>query len=114
MPKGGILTIAAENITVFKGEIQGLHAGDYIALSFKDTGVGMPAEVLSRVLEPFYTTKGKGKGTGLGLSLINGMVQKIGGIVAIESEVGAGTCVTLYLPRAPIDASPTGAAQEIN
>lgn len=74
-----------------------------MALSFTDTGNGMSPDVLARVLEPFYTTKEKGKGTGLGLSLINSMVQKIGGTITMESEVGVGTCVMLYLPRAVLE-----------
>jgi signal transduction histidine kinase len=106
MPKSGKLTISAHNETISKGEIEGLRAGDYVALSFTDTGKGMSPDVLARVLEPFYTTKDKGKGTGLGLSLINSMVQKTGGAITIESEVDVGTCVTLYLPRALIEREP--------
>jgi Histidine kinase-, DNA gyrase B-, and HSP90-like ATPase len=76
MPKGGTLTISTHDETIAKGQIIGLPAGDYVALSFADTGNGMSAEVLTGVLEPFYTTKDKGKGTGLGLSLINSIGGK--------------------------------------
>ena len=103
MPKGGTLTISTRNETIAKGKINGLRAGDYVALSFTDSGNGMPPDVLSRALEPFYTTKEDGKGTGLGLSLISGMIEKIGGTVTIDSEVGVGTCVTLYFPRLLLD-----------
>jgi CheY-like chemotaxis protein len=69
-------------------------------ISVSDTGAGMPPEILEKVFEPFFTTKGVGKGTGLGLSMVYGFVQRSGGHVKIYSEVGEGTSVHLYLPRA--------------
>lgn len=114
MPKGGTLTIETRNETVSKKQIPGLGAGEYVAVSFTETGNGMPPEVLQRALEPFYTTKKDGEGTGLGLSLINGMVEKIGGAMTIESEVGTGTSVTLYLPRAPLEIEPARESSQHN
>lgn len=102
MPMGGRLTIVARNaafserLAAGRGELQ---PGDYVVISVRDTGTGIPADVLDRVLEPFFTTKDVGKGTGLGLSQIYGFVRQSGGELAIESEPGHGTIVTLYLPR---------------
>ena len=74
-------------------------AGDFVALSVADTGCGIPPDLLSRVVEPFFTTKGPDKGTGLGLSQVYGFARRSGGTVAIDSEPGCGTTVTVYLPR---------------
>ena len=80
--------------------------GDFVALSVADTGNGIPPDLLSRVVEPFFTTKGPDKGTGLGLSQVYGFARRSDGTVTIDSEVGRGTKVTVYLPRshAAIDA----------
>jgi PAS domain S-box-containing protein len=101
MPAGGKLTIATKNIT------RGSHSrrppldpGDYVMISVADTGTGMSEEVRSRAFEPFFTTKGVHKGTGLGLSLVYGFAQQSGGTVIIDSEIGNGTTVRIYLPRA--------------
>jgi PAS domain S-box-containing protein len=72
---------------------------DYVAISLRDSGVGMPDEVVARASEPFFTTKKLGSGTGLGLSQVYGFAASSGGAVTIESKVGAGTCVTLLLPH---------------
>src|SRR5262249_3798028 len=74
-------------------------AGDFVAVSVADTGAGIAADVLPRVFEPFFTTKPGDKGTGLGLSQVHGFAQRSGGAVTVESAVGSGTIVTLYLPR---------------
>jgi PAS domain S-box-containing protein len=103
MPHGGRLIIETANITVDESDaaaIKGLKAGDFIRLSISDTGTGIAPEVLEKVFEPFFTTKGTGRGTGLGLSTIYGFATQSGGTVTIYSEVGKGTTVHLYLPRA--------------
>jgi CheY-like chemotaxis protein len=75
-------------------------AGDFVAVTVRDTGVGIPPDVLARVFEPFFTTKEVNKGTGLGLSQVYGFAQQSGGRATIDSRLGAGTAITLYLPRA--------------
>ena len=106
MPEGGRISITAENVGLNGHDVPNGVAGDYVALSVADTGCGIPHELLSRVVEPFFTTKGPDKGTGLGLSQVYGLAHRSGGTVQIDSEVGRGTKVTIYLPRshAPIAA----------
>jgi CheY-like chemotaxis protein len=106
MPEGGRISIAAENVGLNAHDAPNGVAGDYVALSVADTGCGIPPELLSRVVEPFFTTKEPDKGTGLGLSQVYGLAHRSGGTVQIDSEVGRGTKVTIYLPRshAPIAA----------
>jgi signal transduction histidine kinase/CheY-like chemotaxis protein len=95
----GQLCIAVENCSLAHGEVGELPAGDYVRISVSDTGVGIPPENIDRVFEPFFTTKPVGKGTGLGLSQIFGFAHQSGGEVTIESELDAGTTVSIYLPR---------------
>lgn len=78
----------------------GTRAGRYIMIGISDSGVGMPPDVLSRIFEPFYTTKARGKGTGLGLSTVHGIVKRFGGFIMVESVVAAGSTFRIYLPRA--------------
>jgi CheY-like chemotaxis protein len=85
--------------------------GDYVALSLSDSGVGIPENALKRVFEPFFTTKGVGRGTGLGLSQVYGFARQSGGHVEIGSVPGAGTTVTLYLPRSLMAVTPLSAEQ---
>jgi signal transduction histidine kinase len=95
----GKLTISTDNVTLAANEVGDVQPGEYLRLSVTDTGCGMTDEVRERAFEPFFTTKPVGKGTGLGLSQIFGFAHQSGGEVGIESELGKGTTVSLYLPR---------------
>jgi CheY-like chemotaxis protein len=100
MPEGGRLTIATSN--VHHGDTSKpaeLASGDYVSISVTDTGTGMTDDVLSKAYEPFFTTKPVGSGTGLGLSQVYGIAKQTGGTVSINTKVGRGTTVTVYLPR---------------
>jgi PAS domain S-box-containing protein len=99
MPDGGTIAIYAENLRLNANDAPNGTAGDYVALRIADTGCGIPSELLERVAEPFFTTKGPEKGTGLGLSQVYGLAQRSGGAMDIDSVVGRGTTVTVYLPR---------------
>ncbi len=102
MPDGGRLMIEASNVQVTErpgGEERELEPGEYVLLSVADTGAGMPADILARAFEPFFTTKPTGHGTGLGLSQLYGFIRQSGGNVRIDSVVGQGTSVKMYLPR---------------
>lgn len=111
MPRGGHLTIETGVVHLDAQDVAatvGVAAGDYVTVSVSDDGTGIPPEVRNKVFEPFFTTKAKGKGTGLGLSMVYGFVKQSGGHIAIDSEVGRGTTVTLYLPQS------TGAKKDAN
>ena len=102
MLSGGRLTIATRNIASGNPHaLPPLDPGDYVMISVADTGNGMTEEVRSRAFEPFFTTKEIHKGTGLGLSMVYGFARQSGGTVTIDSEIGKGTTVRIYLPRAP-------------
>ncbi len=98
MPDGGTLSIRVRREQVAASNDLGLTAADYIRLAVSDTGVGMDEDTIAKAIEPFFTTKGIGRGTGLGLSMVHGLVAQLGGALAIESEVGAGTSISLWLP----------------
>src|SRR5690606_11950789 len=95
----GRLVIETRQALLAENEIGECAAGDYVVLSVTDDGCGMAPDVLARVFEPFFTTKPVGKGTGLGLSQIFGFVRQSQGEIRIESELGHGTSVQIYLPR---------------
>jgi signal transduction histidine kinase/ActR/RegA family two-component response regulator len=101
----GAMRVATENVTLAANEVGDVRAGEYVKISVTDTGCGMTPEVLDRAFEPFFTTKPVGKGTGLGLSQIFGFAHQSGGEVGIESQVGKGTIVSIYLPRTEVAAS---------
>jgi PAS domain S-box-containing protein len=102
MPSGGKLTIETANITIngAGGDEQGIPPGDYVHLAVTDTGEGMSEETIARAFDPFFTTKPVGKGTGLGLSQVYGFVRQSGGHVRLQSRLGVGTSLSIYLPRA--------------
>ena len=103
MPGGGKLVVETRNSPIDEKYVAaetGLAPGDYVQLSVSDTGAGMAPEIRVRAFEPFYTTKDSGRGTGLGLSMVYGFAKQSNGHVTIYSEVGTGTTVNLYLPRA--------------
>jgi PAS domain S-box-containing protein len=100
MPKGGALTVTAENRQVGALDTDARIEGDFVVLTAADNGVGIPPDILARVFDPFFTTKQVGKGTGLGLSQVHGFAHQSGGAVVIDSEVGVGTRISLFLPRA--------------
>jgi CheY-like chemotaxis protein len=102
MPDGGKLMVTTSNQYLdsdFTRAQGNLEPGDYVVLSVKDTGCGMPQSTINRAFDPFFTTKPIGQGTGLGLSMIYGFSKQSRGHVAIDSEVGKGTTVSVYLPR---------------
>jgi signal transduction histidine kinase len=103
MPGGGTLKIETVDVNL-AGTPAGIEGetfvpGDYVALSLSDSGEGMPEEVRRRAVDPFFTTKPLGKGTGLGLSMTFGYVRQSGGYLLIESAPGAGTTITILMPR---------------
>src|SRR5215813_2332735 len=113
MPQGGKLVVETRNIVLEAehADEQGeLPPGQYVQLSISDTGVGMLPEVRDRAFEPFFTTKEKGRGTGLGLAMVYGFVKQSGGHVTIYSEVGHGTTINLYFPRADGGSTPRAAS----
>ena len=103
MPAGGRLLIETTNVVQdgrASDPIADAAPGAYVRLSVTDTGMGIPPEALPRVFDPFFTTKEVGKGTGLGLSMVHGFIAQSKGHIAIQSELGRGTSVTIHLPRA--------------
>jgi two-component system NtrC family sensor kinase len=97
MPDGGTIRVSTGNRSLSDGEAE--LAGEFVSCTVSDDGPGIPADVLARVWEPFFTTKPAGKGTGLGLSMVYGLAKQSGGFARIMSEVGKGTAVTIFLPK---------------
>jgi CheY-like chemotaxis protein len=101
MPDGGALTISAANTVVDEKTVSTnpeAHPGNFVRISVRDTGTGIPPEVLPRIFEPFYTTKPVGKGTGLGLATVYGIVKQHQGWIDVQSEPGKGAEFRIYLP----------------
>jgi PAS domain S-box-containing protein len=107
MPGGGEIVISASDCDLPKQE------GRFVCLSVSDQGEGMDPEVLSRAIEPFFTTKGVGKGTGLGLSMVQGMVEQCGGHFELTSELGEGTKATIWLRATEADVAAASSPDEV-
>jgi CheY-like chemotaxis protein len=107
MQPGGTLTLETFNITIDSESFRPEEPppGDYVGLAIKDTGTGIPDDILPHVFEPFVTTKERGKGSGLGLAQVFGFAKQSGGGVRIETRLGQGTAVKIFLPRAWVDVS---------
>lgn len=101
MPTGGLVRISSRNHeqkdAVMRGQDE-MPAGRYVAIEVEDTGCGIPKEILTRIFEPFFSTKEIGSGTGLGLSTVYGVVRQTGGFISVESVVNKGTKFTVFLP----------------
>jgi PAS domain S-box-containing protein len=104
MPGGGVISLTAANVVLSKADTPAGIAGEFVALRINDTGAGIAPDVLPKVFDPFFTTKGVNKGSGLGLSQVHGFAHQSGGTVAIDSKLGHGTTVTIYLPRSQEEA----------
>jgi CheY-like chemotaxis protein len=116
MPNGGRLTLETGNIVLdsdYARRNPDARPGDYAMIAVTDTGIGMAPDVIERAFEPFFTTKEFGEGSGLGLSMVYGFVKQSGGHIKIYSELGEGTTVRMFLPRAAPDAAAAEAAPRI-
>src|SRR6185436_2733134 len=113
MPSGGELTVSGRNVSLVPGD-HGLDLkGEFVALTFRDTGFGIAPDILPKVFDPFVTTKQVSKGTGLGLSQVYGFAHQAGGAVVVESVLGEGAAITAFLPRSlrePSEAAADAAA----
>ena len=98
MPEGGALIISARKLRISRTAEAPLQPGEYVCVSVVDTGVGMDEETLAKATDPFFTTKPVGSGTGLGLSTSFAIVERHGGRILVESEVGRGTTFEIWLP----------------
>jgi CheY-like chemotaxis protein len=110
MPEGGAIVIETENAVICPrqaGCYGDLKPGEYVLVTVRDSGAGMPPDVLARAFDPFFTTKPMGQGTGLGLSMVYGFARQSGGHVRIDSIAGQGTEVRLLLPRLIAEAVPS-------
>ncbi len=103
MPGGGVVRITARNAKLDSAAAAALElsAGDYVAVTVRDSGPGMSNDAAARAFEPFFTTKTSGAGTGLGLAIVMGFIRQSGGHAKIDVFRPGGTAVTLFLPRAP-------------
>ncbi len=112
---GGFLTVVMKNVALDEGDLAGegdLLPGQYVLFSVRDTGPGMTPEVLARIFDPYFTTKGVGKGSGMGLAVVHGIVKSYGGMVQVESTLGSGTVFRVYLPRIGKGATAAETVQE--
>ncbi|MBL8629818.1 MAG: response regulator, partial [Rhodospirillaceae bacterium] len=103
MPQGGKLTIEASNVPMAEDDVAfqpDLAVGDYVMIVLSDTGTGMSKDTIAKAFEPFFTTKDVGRGSGLGLSMVQGFIKQSRGHIQVYSELGVGTVMKLYVPRA--------------
>jgi len=122
MPDGGKLTVRTANVDAEEAghlAYKGMPAADYVRIDISDTGTGIPADIVDKIFEPFFSTKEVGKGTGLGLSTVYGIVKQTGGFIYVDSEADQGTSFHIFLPRhhaeaevMPDAAAANGAARE--
>jgi CheY-like chemotaxis protein len=116
MPQGGMLTLSTKNVQLGQSDI-GQHPeatpGDYICVSVEDTGTGISPEQLTKLFQPFFTTKRPGKGTGLGLSTSRNIIKNHSGFITVESQLGRGTVFKFYLPAANTPANPETIANSL-
>jgi two-component system cell cycle sensor histidine kinase/response regulator CckA len=102
MPDGGKLSVRTANVTAEEATqlaYKGMPAAEYVRIDVSDTGTGIPADIVDKIFEPFFSTKEVGKGTGLGLSTVYGIVKQTGGFIYVDSEPGKGTSFRIFLPR---------------
>ncbi|MFX1519406.1 MAG: PAS domain S-box protein [Promethearchaeota archaeon] len=99
MPEGGTVKVSAENITLSSSNSLTLQEGDYVKISIEDQGIGIPRDHLSKIFDPYFTTKHKG--SGLGLTVAYSIIKNHGGTIAIESKLGMGSKFSIYLPASP-------------
>jgi CheY-like chemotaxis protein len=99
--KGGSLDIQVKSHTVSPsdGNPHGIKPGPYARLTVRDTGAGVPSDIMDKIFDPFFTTKKLGEGTGLGLSVVHGIVKQSNGHITVESEPGKGSAFTVYFPQ---------------
>jgi signal transduction histidine kinase/DNA-binding response OmpR family regulator len=117
MPDGGTVRIDVSSAMLdrrYASIHPDVRPGAYVLVDVSDTGTGMPADVVARAFDPFFTTKQEGKGTGLGLSMVYGFVRQSNGHIRIDSAIGQGTSVKLYLPRTldPVVETPSAPSTE--
>ena len=99
--KGGHLSISLKNKIVSRQElinIPQIQPGNFIQLTIKDCGAGIPPEIMPKIFDPYFTTKETGKGTGMGLAIVHGIIKSYGGFIKCQSQVGEGTVFTILLP----------------
>jgi CheY-like chemotaxis protein len=117
MPNGGVLSLTATNVELSEGDAAlppSAAPGPYVLVQVKDTGIGIPEEIMDRIFDPFFTTKPLGKGTGLGLSSCVGIVKSHGGFLTVSSHVGSGSMFHVYLPAEKAGATLCDPAKRAN
>src|SRR5690349_2880309 len=113
MPNGGTFTLSVSDVTIDQAIGDNRLRGMFFAIALRDTGTGIPPNLMSKMFDPFFTTKEVGKGTGLGLSQVYGFAHQAGGTVTADSSVGQGTTITIYLPSCADEQLTTSAKAKI-